>query len=123
MTSLHQEISNRFNLADIRTLSFDLSIRYDELRGETLTEKILALLDYCQQHNRLSQLQAALQAQRPNVDWPPYFATLPDYAQLAPKPPSSHTTINIQGDAYGTVLGNRGEINQSFNFGDKDNEN
>ena len=33
MTSLHQEISNRFNLADIRTLSFDLSIRYDQLCG------------------------------------------------------------------------------------------
>ena len=67
--SLPQQISQHFNLDELRGLCHDLGIEYENLRGETRDAKVLALVLYCQRYGSLSQLQNLLQARRPFITW------------------------------------------------------
>ncbi len=69
---LRKALARHFNLAELNTLCFDLGIDYEELAGATKTEKVTALLDYCERHGRLPALLTHLQAERPQIDWVAY---------------------------------------------------
>ncbi len=69
---LRKALTQHFNRGELKTLCFDLNIDYDELAGETKTEKVTALLDYCERHSRLPFLLAYLQQERPKIDWVKY---------------------------------------------------
>ncbi|MBX3058532.1 MAG: hypothetical protein KF770_18875 [Anaerolineae bacterium] len=64
-------IEKHFDLAEIKTLCFDLDIKYQNLSGDTLTEKVIELVKYCERHGRMSDLLLALQQARPKVSWQP----------------------------------------------------
>ncbi len=68
-TSLPEQISQHFNLDELRALCYDLSIDYENLRGETKEAKTLALVDYCARHGKLEQLLARCQELRPYLTW------------------------------------------------------
>lgn len=113
---LRQTINQRFSLSDIRTLCFDLSIEYEDLGGGPKSDIITALITYCKQNNRLSDLQSYLQKARSFVDWAPLFTGLTNIAANQPAPSESANT-QVAGDVYGLVSGNQGHIVQNFNYG------
>ncbi|MCB8978823.1 MAG: NACHT domain-containing protein [Ardenticatenaceae bacterium] len=66
---LRRQIVNHFNQEELRTLCFDLTIRYDNLHGTTIEAKTVSLMEYVQRHGQLLQLIAILERERPHVVW------------------------------------------------------
>ena len=69
---LRKALTRYFDLEELRTLCFDLSIEYEELPGETKSGKVTALLDHCERHGRLPFLLTYLQNERSQIDWAAY---------------------------------------------------
>jgi hypothetical protein len=113
---LRQTISQRFSLSNIRTLCFDLGIEYEELGGGPKSDVITALIEYCQRNERLTDLQNYFQRERSFVNWAELFANLPAPSSDQ-RPAQGATTIHVTGDVYGLTTGNRGTVEQNFNFG------
>jgi len=67
--NLHDGISETFNLEDIKTACHVLNIDYENLAGDTKAAKITSLLIYMSKEDRLNDLVAYLQKERPHVDW------------------------------------------------------
>lgn len=67
--ALRREIQKSFNLTEIRTLSFDLGIDYDNLPGEELERKIIELILYLERNERLDDLIKELKRRRPDMTW------------------------------------------------------
>lgn len=75
LISLRQQLEAALTLDDLRLLAFHLNLNYDNLAGETLTRKILALLQWCGVNGRFPDLITYLQATYPRREWAP--PTLP----------------------------------------------
>jgi hypothetical protein len=58
-----------FNLEDLATLCFQLSINFENLAGSTLSSKARELVSYCEQRQLMPQLLALCRENRPHVDW------------------------------------------------------
>lgn len=69
LSTLRERIVARFNLEELRTLTFDLQVNYDELRGETISGKVLALLEHLSHQERIPVLLSRLKHLRPSEDW------------------------------------------------------
>ncbi len=67
---LRQQITNLFNLDDLRVLCLDIGIHYDDLRGDTISTKTASLLAYADRRGQLDQLIVSLQRERPSANWP-----------------------------------------------------
>ena len=78
LTALRERILARFDLEELRTLIFDLNANYDDLRGEIISAKIQALLEYLEKQDRIPDLLALLKQRRPNEDWDNIFPTEPE---------------------------------------------
>ena len=70
LISLSHLLEQYFNLDELAALCFRLGINFENLPGQTLTNKVLALIRYCERHKRLPDLIQACRAQRPEVQWP-----------------------------------------------------
>lgn len=68
-TSLPEQISQHFNLDELRALCYDLKIEYENVRGETRDAKALALVSDCARLGKLEQLLAICQEKRPFLTW------------------------------------------------------
>lgn len=66
---LSRQMAQSFNLDDLRILSFNLGVDYEELAGQTKTPKMTSLIWEMQQQNRLPELLAQLERERPHIDW------------------------------------------------------
>jgi len=62
---LRQTLYERFDVEEIKDLCFDLSIDFDDLRGEGKKER--ELVAYCQRRDRLEELATRIAALRPGV--------------------------------------------------------
>ena len=59
-----------FKLPELEDLCFDMGdIEWDDLRGETLSEKARELVLFCQKHGRLPELLVHARRLRPAIDW------------------------------------------------------
>lgn len=67
--TLLQTLSERFDLEETRTLCFNLSIEYDDLKGEGKTARLRELILYLQRRQRVPELIALAAAQRPDAQW------------------------------------------------------
>ena len=67
---LRQLMSGYFDLDELRQLAFDLNVDWDEVAGEAKSTKIVVLVGMLERNGRLAELMTALQAQRPQVNWP-----------------------------------------------------
>lgn len=68
-TKLRKQIKQYFDQKELKSLSFDLDILYEDLAGDTLEDKVRELINYCKRRKNLSQLIKKLHELRPNVDW------------------------------------------------------
>jgi hypothetical protein len=104
VTHLLAMMAESFNLAEIRTLCFELGVRYDAL-GENLglTARIVALIETLQRRQGISALLPALRKHRPLLDWPDIsdsdLALWLDDRQTS-SPPATKPTINIGGNIH-----------------------
>ncbi|MCA9943858.1 MAG: hypothetical protein KC449_10275 [Anaerolineales bacterium] len=66
---LRQNIVNSFDLDEIRSLCMDITINYEELRGETLSARAGSLVAYCQRRQLLTLLISRCAELRKKLDW------------------------------------------------------
>lgn len=59
-----------FNLDELGELCFNLSVGHDELVGETINTKSMALIEHMERRNELYKLVGECQKMRPNDSWP-----------------------------------------------------
>ena len=70
LARLFRLLTAHFNLDELRTLCFDLSVDYDALRGEEKATKALELISLMLREHRLDELVSSLRKGRPSADWP-----------------------------------------------------
>ena len=68
-SALRKEMLEGLLLDDLQTLSFDLGINYESLRGQTLNEKAIALLTYCETRQMMDRLLSVLLDLFPYRSW------------------------------------------------------
>lgn len=66
---LRQQLSDRFNLEELQTLCFDMSIKYEDLPGDTISAKARELVIFCYRYGRIPQLLEQCKQQRKDVIW------------------------------------------------------
>jgi hypothetical protein len=65
---LRRILTQLFNAEELRTLSFDLGVDYDNLRGEGKAARARELVALAMRRGFLPQLEAAVRCERPNLD-------------------------------------------------------
>lgn len=66
---LRENIVASFNLSEIRSLCLDINVNYEELGGDTLSDKGRELIQFCQRRRILSQLITRCAELRSQIDW------------------------------------------------------
>ena len=69
LPELVEKIARVFSLSDLRGLCFQLEIDYDDLSGQNKKDKIIALVNYCKNRQRLDELVNQCQKLRPKETW------------------------------------------------------
>lgn len=95
-------IKHHYNLEELKTLTFNLHIRYDELAAEGLEGKARELLDYTERRGRTADLLRQLEQDRP-VAYEERFGALS--AADAPLSPAQAAEIRAQAQAVARALG------------------
>lgn len=67
---LASKLKSSFNDEDLKGLCYSLEIPYDDLASQTLSGRMIALIQYGQRHNSLAAIVARCRKERPNVTWP-----------------------------------------------------
>ena len=90
---LRRSLEEFFDLAELHTLCFDLGVDFENLPGDTKSEKVIALIEHLDHRERLPELVAAYKRDRPESErkGPRHPATaqsiaLPALHQLPPPP-------------------------------------
>jgi serine/threonine protein kinase len=65
--ALRQVLAERFDLEELRTVCFDLGVRFDDLPAEGQQAKARELVAYLQRRERLSQLVSYIRQHRPDI--------------------------------------------------------
>jgi len=66
---LRELIYQHFNLDELKTICFDLYIKYEDLSEGNLQAKVRELLEFCERNNRLDELVLIASQMRPNVQF------------------------------------------------------
>jgi len=66
---LRQVLSTHFDEEELRTLCFDLDVRYDDLPGEGAAGKARELVAFLERHGRVNDVLRVGRLQRPDVPW------------------------------------------------------
>jgi hypothetical protein len=69
LTDIRRNLIEHFNLDELRGLCFELGIRDEFIRGETLPARVDALLEYVGRHGRLPDLIKSVTHSHPSVNW------------------------------------------------------
>jgi hypothetical protein len=86
--TLRIAIAEHFNLEELKTLCFDLGLKFDKLPGEGLDAKVIALISWFEDRDSTLTLIAKLRKERPDFDWgPPPESPLSSSALPPPEPP------------------------------------
>ncbi len=67
--SLRQQITKSFNVGELKTLCFNLSIDYENLIGETKEDKVRELILLMRRKERFQALLNQCRELRPNISW------------------------------------------------------
>lgn len=112
---LHKALDKYFSLGELRTLSFELGIDYENLGGHSKNEKSLALVQYSQRHAIFDRVVAYVQHARPHVNLAD--ATV-DLANPAPPAAKAGNTYTFYGPVTGSAIG-EGSV-QAHNIAGRD---
>lgn len=66
---LQQKLGEHFDLSELKTLCFDLNIDYEELAGDTKTDKTRELVKFGYKTGRIRDIMKSCQELRPQVVW------------------------------------------------------
>lgn len=70
-TRLRELIREAFNLSELKTLCHDLAIPWEDLVGQSLTDKIRELIQYCERNRKVETLVDYCKCKRPRAfHWP-----------------------------------------------------
>lgn len=69
LADLRQKLTEYFIEQELRTLCFDLGVKYDELPGSTIGTKAEGLVTHLYQCGRIHELIGLCCTQRPNIPW------------------------------------------------------
>ncbi|HEX6385577.1 MAG TPA: effector-associated domain EAD1-containing protein [Anaerolineae bacterium] len=69
-TQLRNILAEHFDEEDLRTLCFDLGVRYDDLGGRSNASNARELVDFMERNGRLAELVTEGRKQRPKAPWP-----------------------------------------------------
>lgn len=64
---LSKLIRRHYDLGEFKSLCFELQVEYDDLPGETLTNRVEALVEYLERRGRVQELLKLIKQQRPNA--------------------------------------------------------
>lgn len=67
---LRKQITEYFSKSELTDLCFVMGIQYENLHGETISEKARELITYCYRHGQLQALIHQCHQLRPHVTWP-----------------------------------------------------
>jgi hypothetical protein len=70
LVQLKRILAKRFDTEELKTLCFDLQVKYDDLPGEGKSNKARELLTHLARRNRIPDLLDVGGEQRPDIDWP-----------------------------------------------------
>lgn len=105
LRNLRHLLTERFDLEELRSLSFDLGIDYDSLRGEGKAGKARELVAYVKRHNRVSELIELGRSLRPDIPWQ-------NAAQAQSNSPTGIVPEGIVPPTFSS--GNSGQADQAF---------
>ncbi len=103
---LYQILDTRYNLGELRTLSFDLGIDYENLAGQTRSDKARELVLYAQRRGRLEEIASYIDRTRPHVQ-----INKIDRPVNIPPPVTGHTTTYHIGTVIGGAVGDGATVN------------
>lgn len=69
-TQFHGQLKEAYNSEELRTLCADLNVPYDDLRGESRSDRMRELVLQMQRERRLADLLRLCMHQRPHFTWP-----------------------------------------------------
>ncbi len=69
LRTVRDQMVERFSLSELRDLCFELGLNWDQLAGDTLDGKAIALLERLNRQARLPALLARLHVLHPDVAW------------------------------------------------------
>lgn len=72
VTPLHESIARHFSKSELMEMAHVIDVPWDELEGETATEKAIAMIKYLERRGLLYKLVGYAQSQRPAVNWTEY---------------------------------------------------
>jgi len=81
LSELRQQLVDRFNEEELRTLSFDLAVDYESLPAQGKAGKARELIAFLERTGRLPELTAACARARPALSWTVPSAAAPDGAR------------------------------------------
>jgi len=86
IAGLRETLANRFNKSSLQDLCLDMDISYEDLSGETLSDKVRELILYCDRHDRLPELLTYVKQSRPDIDWDAALSAQPTQPASAGDP-------------------------------------
>ena len=66
---LRKQLHALFSISELQILCVDLSIEYEDIPGNTRTDKVRELIDYTLRHGFLNELVAKVRQVRPRAKW------------------------------------------------------
>jgi hypothetical protein len=100
LTHLRQLLTTHFDAEELRTLSLDLGVEYDNLRGEGRTNKARELVAYLERRGRIPRLVSACAQQRPHAPW----ESRPAVAPAARREPGTSRFVSEGLDALAELV-------------------
>ena len=69
LINLQQLLVKHFDLSEMKQLCFDLTIDYEELAGDTKSEKARQLVKFGHRHGRIPEIVRQCAKERPKAEW------------------------------------------------------
>lgn len=67
MSALRDVLTKSFDLNEMQSLAIDIGAAWEDLHGDTVTEKAIALIDWSRRHWRYDTLVQAVRKARPEA--------------------------------------------------------
>jgi hypothetical protein len=68
--SIRKILEDKFSLDELQIICFDLSLEYENLKGDTKQMKVIEIISYCERYDRVSELLEMVQKARPGLSLP-----------------------------------------------------
>ncbi|HID52846.1 MAG TPA: NACHT domain-containing protein [Anaerolineae bacterium] len=85
LPALRDLIDQHFSDEELSQLCLDLSVKYDNLPGNTHIAKSQALVEYCLRHDCLPELGERCEVLRPSINWPDVNTLAREWAEIQEK--------------------------------------